>query len=237
MRTLRMLEKKKKKKMHIFVRSLSFAPRRSCHTDFCDEQRCTALIHATRNGRQAAVAWLVSVGCAVDAQDVTGSTALVHAVTGGQCACGATLVDAGASLDAVDLTGKSALIHAVTRTGPDAAFFIELLIAAGADLNVRDKAHGWTALHWAMFKVCERSWPFADSKLCNKTQATLLAYSANLISNRSLTYQHNTLPPTLTNHSNSLKVRQRAVLTHIFVLTLPHAQIKRSGTSGTCVCW
>ena len=57
-----------------------------------------------------------------------------------------------ANLDAVDLAGKSALVHAVTRTGPSALFFLELLIAAGADLDIRDEAHGWTALHWAMYK-------------------------------------------------------------------------------------
>jgi len=61
-------------------------------------------------------------------------------------------VEAGASLDIADLTGKSAIIHAVTRTGQDALFFLELLIAAGANLNIQDKAQHWTALHWAMYK-------------------------------------------------------------------------------------
>jgi ankyrin repeat protein len=62
-------------------------------------------------------------------------------------------IGAGASLDIVDLTGKSAIIHAVCRSGKEALFFLELLIASGADLNVRDTVHGWTALHWAMHKV------------------------------------------------------------------------------------
>jgi ankyrin repeat protein len=53
----------------------------------------------------------------------------------------------------VDQTGKSALIHAVSRAGDDSMYFLELLIAAGANLDIRDDAHGWTALHWAMKKV------------------------------------------------------------------------------------
>mmetsp|Transcript_76038 Transcript_76038/g.152773 ORF Transcript_76038/g.152773 Transcript_76038/m.152773 type:complete len:268 (-) Transcript_76038:188-991(-) len=128
------------------------AKRRSAKKDFLDERGCSALALATRNGRLDAVQWLVKVGCNVDLQDHTGSTALIHAVLGDQCHCGATLVEAGASLDIADLTGKSAIIHAATRTGTDALFFLELLIAAGGDLNVKDKAQHWTALHWAMFK-------------------------------------------------------------------------------------
>jgi len=81
-------------------------------------------------------------------------TALMHAVLGDQCACGATLVEAGAKLDLTDLTGKSAIIHAVARVpNKSSMFFLELLIASGADLDVRDMAHGWTSLHWAMNKV------------------------------------------------------------------------------------
>jgi len=78
----------------------------------------------------------------------------MHAVLGDQCACGATLVEAGAKLDLTDLTGKSAIIHAVARVpNKSSMFFLELLIASGADLDVRDMAHGWTSLHWAMNKV------------------------------------------------------------------------------------
>lgn len=56
-------------------------------------------------------------------------------------------------MDLVDQTGKSAIIHAVSRAGDDSMYFLELLIAAGANLDIRDDAHGWTAMHWAMKKV------------------------------------------------------------------------------------
>eukprot|EP00614_Pseudopedinella_elastica_P028855 CAMPEP_0172624480 /NCGR_PEP_ID=MMETSP1068-20121228/136962_1 /TAXON_ID=35684 /ORGANISM="Pseudopedinella elastica, Strain CCMP716" /LENGTH=254 /DNA_ID=CAMNT_0013433455 /DNA_START=213 /DNA_END=977 /DNA_ORIENTATION=+ len=130
----------------------SDSKRRAAQRDFCDERGCSALTLATRNGRQDAVAWLVSVGCNVDLQDSSGCTALMHSVLGDQCACGSTLVEAEADLNLLDLTGKSAMIHAVTRTGKAAQFFLELLIAAGGDVDIRDDAKGWTALHWAMYK-------------------------------------------------------------------------------------
>lgn len=99
------------------------------------------------------VRWLLSVGCATDVRDKSGATALVHAVLGSQCACGAMLVEAGAHLDAVDLSGKPALLHAVSLPqSPASSFFVELLLASGASLDVKDAARGWTALHWAMSK-------------------------------------------------------------------------------------
>lgn len=53
-----------------------------------------------------------------------------------------------AEADAIDEDGRTPLMHAVLAEDADPAL-VALLIARGADVRARDRAEGWTALHFA----------------------------------------------------------------------------------------
>ncbi len=93
----------------------------------------------------AACEWLLAAGADPDARDGLGQTALHLAAPGRRLHAVAALVEAGAPLDAVDVLGRTALMRALGAAAQ--AEIVELLLAAGADPDVRD-VHGWTALHY-----------------------------------------------------------------------------------------
>ena len=105
-----------------------------------------ALIAASRNGRLEMVEYLVSVlNCNVDIRDAAGMTAVAHTVLVNSYGCCETLsLTGGADVNIRDLTGKAPLHHAARRDGPSATAFIELIIGAGAFLDLKDCSHGWT---------------------------------------------------------------------------------------------
>lgn len=84
---------------------------------------------------------LLASGTPPDARDADGTPALVAAARLGLDEIGRTLLDAGADPGAADSLGRTAL-HAVVRAHRDVdreAAFVELLLARGADLEVRDR--------------------------------------------------------------------------------------------------
>jgi hypothetical protein len=84
----------------------------------------------------------------IDVQDVYGWTALAYAAVRGDKKMTKKLLSSGASPDVVDEDGRSILMHAVDYGYKD---IVELLIAAKADVNHRDKK-GATAMGLAWTK-------------------------------------------------------------------------------------
>lgn len=93
----------------------------------------------------AACEWLIAAGADTEARDRFGRTALHLAAPNRRLHAVAALVQGGAQLDALDELGRSPLMRALAAAAQPE--IIELLLAAGADPDLRD-AHGWTALHY-----------------------------------------------------------------------------------------
>jgi ankyrin repeat protein/ABC-type amino acid transport substrate-binding protein len=94
----------------------------------------SALIAASANGHLEMVQLLLENGPGIEIRDSEGNTALAYAVSKGHTAIVDALLKAGASVRTPDEPGRSPLHEAVE---PDSA---ELLIAAGAGLDARDKS-------------------------------------------------------------------------------------------------
>ncbi|WPB79255.1 ankyrin repeat domain-containing protein [Archangium violaceum] len=97
-------------------------------------QNHTALIAASANGHLEMVQLLLENGPGIEIRDSNGNTALSYAVGKGHTAIVDALLKAGASVRSPAEPGRTPLHEAVD---PDSA---ELLLAAGAELDARDKS-------------------------------------------------------------------------------------------------
>lgn len=89
--------------------------------------------------------WLIAAGADTEARDRAGRTALHLAAPNRRLHAVATLIQGGAQLDALDQLGRTPLMRALAAAAQPE--IIEMLLAAGADPDIRD-VHGWTALHY-----------------------------------------------------------------------------------------
>lgn len=108
------------------------------------------LIEAAEQGRVRTIQQLLAEGVPVDGRRGDGTTAMIAAASQGKVAVVRMLLDAGAKVDARHRTFGTALNHAVVgatsmfpKEGADEV--IEVLIAAGADVNLSDR-EGMTPL-------------------------------------------------------------------------------------------
>ena len=81
-------------------------------------------------------------------RDECGQSCLEHAIYRGPVALIRALLDLGADLDYPDPGGFPALFAAIDREAPDRHEVLELLLAAGADVQQRG-VNDYTALHYA----------------------------------------------------------------------------------------
>ena len=95
-----------------------------------DAQGLTALAHAARSGRAAAVSALVDAGARVDVQDRAGWSPLGHAVVAGQLEVVRLLLKAGANPRATQGNGRPLLLLAAESKRADA---VSILAHADAD--------------------------------------------------------------------------------------------------------
>ena len=117
-------------------------------------ENVTALMVASRAGREEIVKRLREAGADVNAQTRQGDTALVYAAQGGQPGVVRDLLQAGADVHHANRLGQTALILAIPAPWPDrdqahAVDCVNLLLAAGARANDRT-ADGNTPLHEAI---------------------------------------------------------------------------------------
>jgi len=114
----------------------------------------TPLMYAARDGAAAAIAALADAKADLNATDPDGTTALMYAITNAHFDTAAVLIEKGADPNVADSTGTTALYSAVdmhtmgpmlSRPSPklvdtrDASDIVRLLIAKGANVNVRLK--------------------------------------------------------------------------------------------------
>ncbi len=137
----------------------------------------TPLHWAALKGKAGPIETLVSVGAKVNAKNRLGATPLHHAALTGNNVTAQALLAAGARVNAVDRSGRSALLDAchglnLRRTrallrglwvelpeprscGPGRAEVVKLLLAKGANPNVKDR-RGKTALALAKIRKCSK---------------------------------------------------------------------------------
>jgi ankyrin repeat protein len=114
----------------------------------------TPLMYAARDGAADAIAALADAKADLNATDPDGTTALMYAITNAHFDTAAVLIEKGADPNVADSTGTTALYSAVdmhtmgpmlSRPSPklvdtrDASDIVRLLIAKGANVNVRLK--------------------------------------------------------------------------------------------------
>lgn len=110
-----------------------------------DRTGATVLALAAKHGNVELISALLEAGSDLEAKDNVGRTALMTAAQSKNPDAVKTLLDAGASQDPRDLVG-SALSWA---SGFGDANSVQLLIDAGAELEVAGTATGFTPLIWA----------------------------------------------------------------------------------------
>ncbi len=124
-----------------------------------DEGGYTALMGA--NNAEVAKA-LIKAGADVNARTEGGFTALMRASQSfyGSLEVAQVLIKAGAKVNARDEVGRTALIYAVDsnsyHSGEDIApdpEIVSLLIKAGANVNIKEKEYGKTALMYAIDRL------------------------------------------------------------------------------------
>jgi ankyrin repeat protein len=112
----------------------------------------TALMEVAGNGNLEFVTLLLDAGADANAQTLSGGTALHEAAVNGHGEIARALLNKGARPNVSNKLGQTPLMLACTCAGPrdtcpERPEMVRLLIAAGADVNVKD-ARGNTAWHW-----------------------------------------------------------------------------------------
>ena len=106
-----------------------------------------AFLMAAGEGRIEDVKRALDSGISIEAAEPgRAHTALHHAAYNGHTATVLFLIQQGATLDSRDHEGKTPLIHACTGPFPET---VQALIKAGADVNVKGTAEGFTPLMMA----------------------------------------------------------------------------------------
>ena len=98
------------------------------------------LLEAARNGQTEQVQMLLDQGVDVNAADKSGTTALMRAAVNADADMVAALLSRKADVNLKDASGKTALMACWSIPQHDSAYpaVMQLLIAGGADVNVRD---------------------------------------------------------------------------------------------------
>ena len=114
----------------------------------------TALMEVAGNGNGEFVSLLLSAGADVNVQTVNGGTALHEAAINGHIEIVRMLLTKGAKPNTANGLSQTPLMLACNCAGPRKTCpwrsdIVRLLIAEGADVNVRD-AHGDSVLHWVI---------------------------------------------------------------------------------------
>ncbi|MFC1638840.1 ankyrin repeat domain-containing protein [Patescibacteria group bacterium] len=86
------------------------------------------------------IKFLLKAGADIDAQNEDGKTPLMNATSYGNISALIALLNAGADPNVVDNNGESALFSAVCINADDSVKLMEPLIAAGARLDLRNRA-------------------------------------------------------------------------------------------------
>jgi ankyrin repeat protein len=115
--------------------------KRGAKANVTNEFGATPLAEAVKLADARLAKMLLDAGAPVDAANEDGQTALMLAVRSGDLPLVEVLVRAGANVKAVEeWRGQTALMWAAVRNAPDV---VKLLIARGADVNVRAKENDW----------------------------------------------------------------------------------------------
>ncbi len=114
----------------------------------------TALMDVAGNGNVEFVSLLLSAGADVNIQTRNGGTALHEAAINGHIEIVRMLLTKGAKPNAANGLGQTPLMLACNCAGPRKTCpwrsdIVRLLIATGADVNVKD-THGDTAVRWVV---------------------------------------------------------------------------------------
>ncbi|KAJ0179628.1 hypothetical protein K1T71_005340 [Dendrolimus kikuchii] len=112
------------------------------------ELQSTPLHWATRQGHLEATVLLMRAGADPSIRDAEGCASLHLAAQFGHTAVVAYLVARGVSPDAPDAGGMTPLMWAAWKVS--AVDPLRLLLTLGASTRLADRAHGNTALHWAI---------------------------------------------------------------------------------------
>ncbi len=191
-------------------------------------EMANALRWAAVGGHANVVMLLLENGAPMDAPDAHGKTALMQAALYGRIAVMRLLLEHGAAPNAAGHNGATALIaslHSSTRRNREA---VELLLAYGAQANVRSRS-GWTPLMltclWGEAEVVDLLLQhgadpnaFTDAEImareegCSATNALMLAVGNGHVEAVKLLLQYGS-DPLATNNAdqNALDVARRGV--------------------------
>ena len=105
----------------------------------------TALMKASREGRDDLVKELIDAGASLKRMNIDGNTALWLSCFSNNIICTQLLIDAGINLDTQNVNGVTSLMYAAS-SGKDA--FVKLLLDSGADKTITND-DDFTALDFA----------------------------------------------------------------------------------------
>ena len=119
-------------KMWERVEDVQFLLSHGAEVNACDDEGCTALMHASQEGFIQTVRILLDNGADVNMHDVYGSTALIFASSIGARQTVQALLDSGADLEAQNMDGETALFFASLGRNIK---IVQLLLGRGASIN------------------------------------------------------------------------------------------------------